>query len=337
MMVIIGAGCAGLACARTLADGGKHPVVLDKARGVGGRAATRRIDGQPVDHGVAFLHGSHPDFLKALDRVTSPNRLDGWPQAVVGEGKACLPRAFAPGERRVAFAEGITAFPKSLTRSLDLRLGTLVRSIALGERHFEIDVESASGADRLETDRLVLALPAEQARALLEPLPANRELDSVRALTRTFATSPCLTVIAGYPVETRMPEWDISYPSKSDILLLVSHDSRKRVDKKFHALVLQCDAAFSRRHEDAETGGWVGDVLSEARKLIGPWVAEPWFTQAHRWRYGRANALPLARPPVVRFPGGQALGVAGELFDPALGVEGAYLSGVALAKRLLEP
>ena len=50
-VVVVGAGVAGLQCARRLRDAGLQVVVLDKARGVGGRVATRRVDGQPVDHG----------------------------------------------------------------------------------------------------------------------------------------------------------------------------------------------------------------------------------------------------------------------------------------------
>ena len=50
-VIIIGAGMAGLACARRLADAGVIPVVLDKGRGIGGRAATRRAGEWQFDHG----------------------------------------------------------------------------------------------------------------------------------------------------------------------------------------------------------------------------------------------------------------------------------------------
>jgi predicted NAD/FAD-dependent oxidoreductase len=36
-VAVIGAGMAGLACARRLADAGIAPVVFDKGRGIGGR------------------------------------------------------------------------------------------------------------------------------------------------------------------------------------------------------------------------------------------------------------------------------------------------------------
>ncbi|HIP78813.1 MAG TPA: FAD-binding protein, partial [Kiloniellaceae bacterium] len=41
-IAVIGAGLAGLLCARRLQDAGLHPVVFEKSRGLGGRLATRR-------------------------------------------------------------------------------------------------------------------------------------------------------------------------------------------------------------------------------------------------------------------------------------------------------
>ena len=50
-IAIIGAGIAGLACARKLAQAGVHAVVFDKGRGIGGRVATRRAGDLRFDHG----------------------------------------------------------------------------------------------------------------------------------------------------------------------------------------------------------------------------------------------------------------------------------------------
>ena len=54
-VLLLGAGLSGLKAARDLHAAGKSVLVLDKGRGVGGRAATRRWDGTPVDHGAQFF------------------------------------------------------------------------------------------------------------------------------------------------------------------------------------------------------------------------------------------------------------------------------------------
>jgi len=65
--------------------------------------------------------------------------------------------------------------------------------------------------------------------------------------------------------------------------------------------------------------------------------AKPELVQAHIWHHARVDGPSrLAAPILVRLDGGAALGLAGDGFHRAGGVEGAYLSGLALADRLME-
>ena len=79
-VVVIGAGIAGLALARRLRAHGRSAVVLERARGVVGRCATRRVEGQPVDHGLPYLHGQSQRFLADLDSVSEFTVLANWPR-----------------------------------------------------------------------------------------------------------------------------------------------------------------------------------------------------------------------------------------------------------------
>ena len=54
-VAVIGAGIAGLTAARHLHQAGYRILVLEKSRGLGGRLATRRVDGQPIDHGCRYI------------------------------------------------------------------------------------------------------------------------------------------------------------------------------------------------------------------------------------------------------------------------------------------
>lgn len=105
-VIIVGAGVAGLTCARVLGDAGKRVRLLERSRGVGGRCATRRVDGQSVDHGLVFVLGRDPDSLEALREVPG-HWLEGWPAVVRGSGTPCQPNAFVPGTRRMAHANGM--------------------------------------------------------------------------------------------------------------------------------------------------------------------------------------------------------------------------------------
>ena len=313
--------------------------MIDKARGVGGRCATRRVEGQPVDHGLAFLHGRDASFLAALDAVASEGAgtaLEGWPAAVHGSGSPCQPDAFAPGERRVAFVEGVSAFPKHLAQDLRVRLQTRVVSLALAGTRIALELDDGG---RLDAGTVVLALPLEQARELLASLPAGiAELDGVRALLSMLGTLPCLTVMAGYPPEADgAVGFDLCYPESSRALQLVAHDSAKRAAPAQCVMVYQARPGWSRERLEAEPAQWSAELLEEAGRLCGAWATSPVWHQTHRWRYARVDrGSELSSPLLVPFPGGARLALAGELFAPGGGVEAAFLSGRRVAARIHE-
>lgn len=63
-VAIVGAGMAGLSCARALVEAGLKVAVFDKARGAGGRMATRRGELASFDHGAQYFTARSPDFAE---------------------------------------------------------------------------------------------------------------------------------------------------------------------------------------------------------------------------------------------------------------------------------
>ena len=54
-IAVIGAGVAGLACARELARADAKVTVFERSRGLGGRLGTRRQGNRAFDHGAQFI------------------------------------------------------------------------------------------------------------------------------------------------------------------------------------------------------------------------------------------------------------------------------------------
>jgi hypothetical protein len=335
-VVIVGAGVSGLACARELADAGARAVLVERSRGVGGRCATRRCRRQPVDHGVAFLHGSDPDFVAAIRSAGEGAVIDGWPSRVVGSGLPCQPDVFRYGEPRVAYTMGATTFPKQLAQGLEIRLGT--RVVDLDANPAGTVTVRLEGGEALEAPVAVVALAGEQVIELTGALAARRsEVDSVRALLGMTSAVPCLVVIAGYEGAAATPPWQVLYPGDSAILHLVSHDSDKRERPARLVLVLQARPAWSQRHRDEPPAGWERAMLAEAGRLLGAWAASPSWTDTHRWSHARLGGEGgWSGPILLGLGGGGRLGFAGEAFSPRGGVEGAWISGRRLARRVLE-
>ncbi len=66
-VIIVGAGLAGLAAARTLTRAGKSVLVFEASDGVGGRVRTDIVDGFRLDRGFQVLLTAYPELQHQLD------------------------------------------------------------------------------------------------------------------------------------------------------------------------------------------------------------------------------------------------------------------------------
>ena len=66
-VLIIGAGLAGLACARRLTQSGLPCTVLEASDGIGGRARTDHVEGFQLDRAFQIFLSGYPEARKALD------------------------------------------------------------------------------------------------------------------------------------------------------------------------------------------------------------------------------------------------------------------------------
>ncbi|HEV2922109.1 MAG TPA: FAD-dependent oxidoreductase, partial [Actinomycetota bacterium] len=64
---VVGAGLAGLRCARRLHDHGVEATVLEAGDGVGGRVRTDRVEDFQLDRGFQVLLTAYPEAADALD------------------------------------------------------------------------------------------------------------------------------------------------------------------------------------------------------------------------------------------------------------------------------
>jgi len=103
-VVVIGAGAAGLAAARALADAGRRVVVLEARERIGGRIHTAHVPGlaAPVELGAEFIHGDPPE-LWAIAEAAALRVVDAEEQHVVLDGGRLLARDDFSGEAGEVF------------------------------------------------------------------------------------------------------------------------------------------------------------------------------------------------------------------------------------------
>src|SRR3954464_485274 len=76
--IVVGAGVAGLACARALTDAGARVRVFERSRVVGGRLASKRYGGRYADIGAAYFVADDPDFAVQVSSWRSRGLARPW-------------------------------------------------------------------------------------------------------------------------------------------------------------------------------------------------------------------------------------------------------------------
>jgi predicted NAD/FAD-dependent oxidoreductase len=232
----------------------------------------------------------------------------------------------------------MSAFPKSLARGLKVELQTNVIGVEGTSQGVRVIVNQGSETTSFEAADLVLAVAGPEALGLLEqPLFAKLGATS-RALLEIVPSVPCATVLALYDFGyASKPDWDVCYPEASQKLLLVSHDSAKRVAPKRLALVFQARPAWSATVAVRRSDDWAPELLEEAAPLLGAWVRAPAIFQAHLWRYARTTPDAELRSPLLfRLANGATVGISGECCATGGGIQAAWHSGRELATKLCE-
>jgi predicted NAD/FAD-dependent oxidoreductase len=77
-VAVVGAGLAGLACARALHEAGVPVRVFESQRAPGGRLATRRFAAASFDHGAQYLTAGDPGFRSLLERAAAAGCAETW-------------------------------------------------------------------------------------------------------------------------------------------------------------------------------------------------------------------------------------------------------------------
>ncbi len=338
-IAIVGAGMAGVTCARTLVQAGHRVTVLEKSSGAGGRMATRRSAFGGFDHGAQYFTVRDARFARALQTV--PGLCKPWsantvrvldthgrvaaaglpanePHWVPTPGMNALVRAWAqPLQTHAALV--LQARVTRIER--DARQGWLLHSASdSGGTHHH---EALSGVDAV-----LLAVPSRQASELLQNSDLAprlvKEIDSVEV-------APCLTLMLAYPqamqpaFSTLGPQWNAARSTHHRIAWLARESSKPGRDL-IERWTVQASAAWSSEHFHDDPAR-VQAKLQKAFAEVTGIRAEPGHAEVQRWAYAQ-TLRPLGRNFVWDHK--QALGVCG---DWCIGhrVENAFVSGLELA------
>lgn len=308
--MVIGAGLAGLAASRMLADAGRDVRVIDKGRSVGGRMATRRIDGAVLDHGAQFFTVREERFDAIVAEWTRAGVVREWCRGFDGDD----------GHPRHVGTTGMTGVAKHMSQGLDIECATLAFAVVPRSQGWTVQIDDGR---TLDCDEVVVTCPVPQAYALLHSgdieLPeAVRSIDYERTLG--------LLVTFGGEASVLPPPGGLQNPD--DVFSFVGDNVAKGISSR-SAVTFHANPRWSAAHFDDGHDEVTDLLLGAARRHLGG--AEVATTQLKKWRFATPTTTFPERCWVD--PSG-TLALAGDAFAGPR-VEGAVLSGLAAAETLL--
>ncbi len=300
---VIGAGIAGLLAARKMQDRGLDIIVVDKARGVGGRMATRRLQPGRCDHGAQSFTATTSDFRELTEQWLAGGCLKLW----FGD--------------QLCGVDGMTSLPRYLAEGLDIRLQHRVTRLEPAENHWHLTCENGA---RISAATVLITCPAPQARQLLERSGSGDIPDNIEQI----AYGPCFALMGVIDDAAAIPVPGTLTFGESIIRRITDNQSKGISPDRRTATVLSTgDFARSSLEEEPE------HVIERIQQAVADAIGRPLTeSQLHRWRYSEVRQSIDAYYSVIT--DSPLLVCAGDGFGGS-GVEAAALSGLRAAETIV--
>lgn len=302
-VIVVGAGIAGIACARELVAAGHDVRVLDRGRVPGGRLASRRLEGRRVDLGASYFTVSDDGFRGVVEDWAARGLARPWTDTFHTAGAQGLG---GPKRGPVRWAA-----PGGL-RSL---VGDLATGLDCTQEH-EVRVVGPGSVDGRSCDAVVLALPDPQALRLLDPA------SPAAGLLRDREWEPALALAAGFAARTW--SFDGVFVHDSPVLSFVADDGSRRGDGA-PVLVGHSTPAFAAPRLAAPQDA-AGAMVAALRAVLA--LPEPGWHHVQRWTYAKPVGTREAPYGLV-----DGIGLCGDGWG-ASKVQAAWLSGTLLGRAL---
>lgn len=315
-VAVIGAGVAGLACARVMRRAGCYVELFEQDRIIGGRMATTRLGLVPFDHGAQYVTARSDGFRAYVDELVGTAYAARWvPTAANGDGASQLMPWFVG-------TPGMSSIVRPLAEGVRLHTDRRVHTIQRGDRGWYLWFEDETRAGPFHA--VAVATPAPEASLLVG------RIDELAKPLERVRIAPCWSVMVRLE-DRAVPTQDV-FSDMSEVVRWVARNNAKpsRPVRGDH-IIIHASPGWTRETEDVEAEVVASELWNEVCNILSLPPIRPAQISAHLWRHGLVDE---SLGETYLFSSEHQVGIAG---DWCLGrmAEHAYESGTGLGRAIV--
>lgn len=328
-IAVVGAGLAGLSCAKSLQLQGHRVMVYEAGPDVGGRMGVCATAVGDFDHGTQYFTIRTDAFATVAAAWRRAGWITQWRARLVAISRGEVRDAGDTRQRFVALP-GMNGLCRELSDGLDVRLGQAVQAIEPFRDQWLLRIalpELPLAASAGPFDAVVLAVPVCEALRL-----ARGHADAVSSRASAVSFAPCWTLMMDFDRPLGL-SWQGGWVKDSAMGWLANDASRpgRHAGERW---VAHATPEWSAAHAGAEAAAVKSALLAAFHDATGLSVL-PLFTESFCWPCARI-VEPV--PGYCVWDERARVGVCGDWFACGLEgggkVENAWLSGTSLAASM---
>lgn len=315
-VAVIGAGLAGLSCARVLRQAGCFVDIFERDRIIGGRVATARVGLVSFDHGAQYLTARTTSFRDYMSELEGLGYVARWaPRTSNGHGGQLSPWYVG--------TPGMSMIVRPLAESVRIHTNRAAHTLETVDKGVRIwfDDQTTEGP----YSAVAVAVPAPAARLLLG------RMESLAKMITKARMSPCWALMARFD-DVTLPDQDVFSDMSEVIRWIARNNTKPNRSARGESIVVHASPSWSREVEDAEPDDIAEELWGEVCHTLGLPPVRPKSMSAHLWKHGLVDQS-LGETCV--FSSEWRVGLAGDWCLGRLG-EHAFESGNRLGRHIVD-
>ena len=284
--------------------------LFDKARGLGGRLATRRAEGGKFDHGAQYF---------SIERINNLPEI----QMLINEGVINNIE-----DKDIYFSpDGMTNIAKKLLIDFNIFKEHKLVSIDKENENYKLFFENGS---TFNSDYIIMSCPMPQSLEILNKSKIDYDNNLIKAL-EDLNYFPCIVVMIKSEIKLSNLDKHIGTDVDSKDISWIGDNYGKKVSSIENYYTIQCSPEFSYENFENEYDETNKKLKHEMEKIFG---SNYQILSNHKWRYSIPKNFYQGDNSLV-INQKNFLGLCGDIFTNGR-FDGAITSGLSIADKFLK-